>query len=191
MRDAHHLASLMQRRRPHPGPEGDRPHSRHMLREYGQSIGKRGALEVAARCSTSDHRRDRSPRGRLRGRSLRSPPLDSPPSELAEPSERSVRSRGGSSTIPSGFGTSAFIDRRRRPRSSRSMSLTFTRSPFLTTSSVFSVRPCLSSEMCTRPSVPGMISTNAPNCVVDLTIPSYVPPTIGSAELLRTLFPPP
>ena len=94
-------------------------------------------------------------------------------------SPRSSRSAGGapapspaagaaSSGMPSGFGSSAFIDRRRRPRSSRSMSLTFTRSPFLTTSSVFSVRPWRISEMWSRPSVPGMISTNAPNAVVAL-----------------------
>ena len=37
---------------------------------------------------------------------------------------------------------------------------------------VRSVRPCLSSEMCTRPSVPGMISTKAPNAVVVFTVPS-------------------
>src|ERR1043165_5132980 len=56
-----------------------------------------------------------------------------------------------------------------RPRSSTSRSWTRTMSPFLTTSSVFSVRPCCSSLMCRSPSTPGMISTKAPNGVVLLT----------------------
>src|SRR5207253_11062240 len=64
------LPALVERGGSNPGPEGNRPHSRHVLREYGQSIGEGGALKVAAYESTGGHRRDRSPRGRLRGRSL-------------------------------------------------------------------------------------------------------------------------
>ena len=119
----------------------------------------------------------------LRGRPPRSPPSRrgrSPPSPPPLP--------GSGSGMPSGRGTSAFIDRRRRPRSSRSISFTFTRSPFFTTSSVFSVRSWRISEMCTRPSVPGMISTNAPNGVVVFTVPSYVSPTTGSAVSACTIW---
>ena len=53
------------------------------------------------------------------------------------------------------FGSSAFRDSFMRPRSSTSSSLTWTMSPFLTTSSVFSVRPCCSSLMWSSPSTPG------------------------------------
>jgi len=45
-------------------------------------------------------------------------------------------------------------------------------SPRFTTSSVLSTRACRISEMCSNASVPGMISTNAPNAVVLLTVPS-------------------
>ena len=48
VRHAHLLARLVQRRRAHPGPKRDRPHSRHGLREYGQSIGQHGAAEAPA-----------------------------------------------------------------------------------------------------------------------------------------------
>ena len=34
----HALACLVNRRRSHPGPKRDRPHSRHGLREHGQSV---------------------------------------------------------------------------------------------------------------------------------------------------------
>ncbi len=38
MRDAHPLARLVHRSGTHPGAESNRPHSRHVLREYGQTI---------------------------------------------------------------------------------------------------------------------------------------------------------
>ncbi len=38
MRHTHPLARLMDRSGPHPGTESNRPHSRHVLREYGQSV---------------------------------------------------------------------------------------------------------------------------------------------------------
>src|SRR2546429_334356 len=80
----------------------------------------------------------------------------------------------------SGFSSSALRESRMRPRSSTSSSLTRTWSPFFTTSSVRSVRPCCSSEMCSRPSTPGRISMNAPNAVVLFTTPSYTLPTSGT-----------
>src|ERR1700756_4461335 len=45
MRDTHLFASLVQRGRTHPGPERNRPYPRHMLGEYGQSIGQNGTTE--------------------------------------------------------------------------------------------------------------------------------------------------
>src|SRR5579872_1237823 len=197
VRDAHALAGFVHRRGAHPGPETDRPYSRHVLREHGQSVGQRRAAQSRVGLSPNRaHRRERPPR-RERGRpcdSAPSPPLcgsASLPAPAAAgsrsppPCGRSLRWRSprpslGCSGVPSGFGMSAFMERRRRPRSSLSMSFTRTVSPFLTTSSVFSVRPCWSSEMCTRPSVPGRISTNAPNGVVLLTTASYVAPISGS-----------
>ena len=47
------------RRRAHPGPKRDRPHSRHVLREYGQSIRQYGAAEAPAP-SRACHRRSTS-----------------------------------------------------------------------------------------------------------------------------------
>src|SRR5207247_7898910 len=72
----------------------------------------------------------------------------------------------------SGFSSSALRDNRLPPRSSTSSSFTRTWSPFFTTSSVRSVRPCCSSEMWSNPSTPGRISMNAPNAVVLFTTPS-------------------
>ena len=48
VRHAHLLARLVQRSRAHPGPKRNRPHSRHVLREYGQSIGQRRCGELRA-----------------------------------------------------------------------------------------------------------------------------------------------
>src|SRR5688572_7688733 len=198
VRDAHDLRSLVQCRSAHPRPQSNRPHSRHVLREYGQSVGQDGAAKsyfiLRRECT---HSRLRPPplrgerlRGR-RGRSSRRLELSlSPSSEDSAGALSPLRAsawKGDAPSAASGFGTSAFIERRRRPRSSRSRSFTLTRSPLFTTSSVFSVRPCLSSEMCTRPSVPGMISTKAPNAVVLLTVPSYVSPITGSAVSALTI----
>src|SRR5207248_1573182 len=72
-----------------------------------------------------------------------------------EPDRLHYRERAGA---VSGFSSSALRESRMRPRSSTSSSLTRTWSPFFTTSSVRSVRPCCSSEMCSRPSTPGRIS---------------------------------
>src|SRR5512140_767228 len=193
MRHSHPLARLMDGCRANPGAESNRPHTRHVLREYGQSIRKLSAAQPGVGRRRDDgHLRDRPPRPDPPPRRPRSSPPDDGASVLspgATPlatataplsSRRGPREPFESSDVPSGFGTSAFIDRRRRPRSSRSMSFTRTRSPFLTTSSVLSVRPCASSEMCTSPSVPGKISTNAPNAVVLLTVPSYSAPISGS-----------
>src|SRR5437879_10079964 len=72
----------------------------------------------------------------------------------------------------SGLSISALRESRIRPRSSTSSSFTRTWSPFFTTSSVRSVRPCCSSEMWSNPSTPGRISMNAPNAVVLFTTPS-------------------
>src|SRR3954465_4316667 len=200
MGDAHLVGAFMRRSRAHPGPESDRPYSRHVFREYGQSVRENGTSQVrrgGLRCEGHSRERPPSlprdpprPRRGLSPRSPRSEPSlrSSPPSAwLSAPTAAKAgdsllpSSRFPLPSSPSGFGTSAFIDSRSLPRSSRSSSLTFTRSPFLTTSSVFSVRPCLSSERCTRPSVPGMISTNAPKAVVLFTVPSYVSPITGSA----------
>src|SRR5688500_3868050 len=208
MRHPHPIARLVHGRRADPRAECDRPYSRHVLGEYGQPVRQDSPVKRALRVEgLAAHRRVR-PRDERRGpRSAGSTPgLPSPscspsPPRAARGSAASRRCsswrRGrspprsprpprpppfpSSSVAPSGFGRSAFIERRSRPRSSRSSSFTFTRSPFFTTSSVFSVRPCLSSEMCTSPSLPGMISTNAPNAVVLLTAPSYVSPITGSA----------
>src|SRR6266576_513794 len=80
----------------------------------------------------------------------------------------------------SGLSISALRESRIRPRSSTSSSFTRTWSPFFTTSSVRSVRPCCSSEMWSRPSTPGRISMKAPNAVVLFTTPSYTLPTSGT-----------
>ena len=55
MRDAHPVARLVQRGGADPGPERDRPHTRHSLREYGQSIGQHGAAESVHRRVTAVH----------------------------------------------------------------------------------------------------------------------------------------
>src|SRR5256712_2068690 len=95
-----------------------------------------------------------------------------------EPDGLHQRERAGS-----GASSSAFRDSRIRPRSSTSSSFTRTLSPFFTTSSVRSVRPCCSSEMCSSPSTPGMISTKAPNAVGLFTTASYTFPTSGSCTI--------
>src|SRR5438477_8276421 len=195
VRNAHLLGALVQRCRAHPRPQCDRPYSRHVLREYGQPVRQNGTAQFRFGGLRSEgHSRERPPslppRPPPRGRRGRSPRSERSPDSPPSPPSAPTAAIAGESPppdppplddSPSGFGVSAFIDRRKRPRSSRSRSLTVTRSPFFTTSSVFSVRPCLSSEMWTRPSVPGMISTKAPNAVVLLTVPSYVSPITGSA----------
>src|SRR5712692_6297686 len=87
----------------------------------------------------------------------------------------------------SGLSSRAFRDSRMRPRSSTSSSLTRTWSPFFTTSSVRSVRPCCSSEIWSSPSTPGRISMNAPKAVVLFTTPSYTLPTSGSCTSAWTM----
>src|SRR5665213_4625388 len=46
MRDSHLLSLLMQGCRADPCPKGNRPHSRNIVREYGQSIRENGPLDV-------------------------------------------------------------------------------------------------------------------------------------------------
>src|SRR5207245_503558 len=108
-----------------------------------------------------------------------------------EPDRLHHRERAGA---VSGLSSSAFRESRMRPRSSTSSSLTRTWSPFFTTSSVRSVRPCCNSEMCNSPSTPGRISTKAPNAVVLFTTPSYTLPTSGvwiiAATMSRARSPP-
>src|SRR6476619_7521498 len=58
-----------------------------------------------------------------------------------------------------------------RPLSSMPMHLTQIMSPLLTTSSVRFTRKSARSEMCTKPSLPGKTSTNAPNSFVVTTRP--------------------
>ena len=53
-----------------------------------------------------------------------------------------------------------------------------TESPCDTTSRGFSTWCCASSEMCTRPSTPGRISTNAPNVTTFVTLPSTTSPSL-------------
>ena len=67
-------------------------------------------------------------------------------------------------------------DRRRRSESI-SRILTFTSSPGWTISRGFSTCCWASSEMCTRPSTPSRISTNAPNATTLVTAPSSSSPT--------------
>src|SRR5438477_7598602 len=166
VRNAHLLGALVQRCRAHPRPQCDRPYSRHVLREYGQPVRQNGTAQFRFGGLRSEgHSRERPPSlpprppRERRGRSPRSPRSERsppPPSSWEPPSAPTAASAGASPlpsslfplpASPSGFGESAFMDRRKRPRSSRSSSFTLTRSPFLTTSSVFSVRPCFSSEM--------------------------------------------
>src|SRR5437762_3587127 len=193
VRDAHLLGALVERCCAHPRPQCNRPYSRHVFREYGQPVRQNGTAQFRFGGLRSEgHSRERppflprpprdrrglsprSPRSELSACSSPSPPLpavSAPTAASAAVSPLPSSRRPLPAASPSGFDTSAFIDRRKRPRSSRSSSLTFTRSPFFTTSSVFSVRPCFSSEICTSPSVPGMISTKAPNAVVLFTVPS-------------------
>src|SRR5207244_12296999 len=104
-----------------------------------------------------------------------------------EPDRLHYRARATAPAPPSGLSISALRESRIRPRSSTSSSFTRTWSPFFTTSSVRSVRPCCSSEMCSSPSTPGRISTNAPNAVVLFTTPSYTFPTSGSCTRAWTM----
>src|SRR5665213_218399 len=58
MRDSHLLSLLMQGCRADPCPKGNRPHSRHIVREYGQSIRENGPLDVRpAYTNPCDHAR--------------------------------------------------------------------------------------------------------------------------------------
>src|SRR3954470_13321848 len=62
-------------------------------------------------------------------------------------------------------------ERRILPLRSTETTLTSTSSPSLSTSSTFFTRVLARSEMCTRPSVPGKISTKAPNSMIRRTVP--------------------
>src|SRR5437868_11072784 len=192
--DAHLVRALVERCSTDPRPQCDRPYSRHVLREYGQPVRQNGTAQFRFGGLRSEgHSRERPPslpRPPPRGRRGRSPRSERSPDSLLSPPSAPTAAIAGDSPPPdppplddslSGFGVSAFIDRRKRPRSSRSRSLTVTRSPFFTTSSVFSVPPCSSLEMWTMPSVPVVVWTKAPNAVVLLTVPSYVSPITGSA----------
>src|SRR5687767_13404426 len=114
--------------RAHPCPEGNGAYPRHALGENDQTIWENSAPKAVLR--GRDHgahsRRDRSPRPPRRGRSLRERP---PPSPSEPRSGESPEPFPPVSSDPSGGGNNAFIDRRSRPRSSRSSSFTFTRSP--------------------------------------------------------------
>ena len=83
--------------------------------------------------------------------------------------------RRSGSTWPS----TRLIDSDRRRRSeSISRIFTFTSSPGWMISRGFSTWCCASSEMCTRPSTPSRISTNAPNVTTFVTLPSSSSPTL-------------
>src|SRR5581483_12158370 len=62
-------------------------------------------------------------------------------------------------------------ERRILPERSTETTFTSTTSPSLSTSSTFFTRLFARSEMCTSPSVPGKISTNAPNSMIRRTVP--------------------
>ena len=137
----------------------------HLLREYGQSIRQDGPLNAAlGGVQVADV-------GVTRGNGLHDRHGDvaagrRSPSSLPSPLP-SAPEAAGASAPPSGLGSSAFIERRRRPRSSRSMS--FTRpAPPSSPHPRASPHACgASSETWRRASVPGMISMKAPNAVTD------------------------
>src|SRR5674476_932311 len=115
--------------RANPGSESNRPHSRHVLREYGQSVRKLSAAQPGfGRRRDDGHRRERPPprepdpprrpRSSLPLATGASPlsPGATPSAATAAPlsSRRPPRDEPfESSGVPSGLGTSAFIDRRR------------------------------------------------------------------------------
>src|SRR4029077_12215008 len=88
---------------------------------------------------------------------------------------RTSRSATGSKVWPVSCSARSFNAALResftRPLSSIPMHLTQIMSPILTTSSVRFTRKSASSEMCTKPSLPGKTSTNAPNSLVVTTRP--------------------
>ena len=61
--------------------------------------------------------------------------------------------------------------------------LTRTWSPSFSSSLMSLMRCSATSLMCSRPSVPGMISTNAPNSARRVTVPRYVRPISGTAVM--------
>src|SRR5213078_1334477 len=147
----------------------------HVLEQVGHA--HLGAGLVGARTAHPDpdrHRADaRHPLGQHHNPARRGGLGDLP----VEPDGLHQCERAGAA---SAFSSSALRERRIRPRSSTSSSFTRTWSPFFTTSSVRSVRPCCSSEIWSNPSTPGRISMNAPNAVVLFTTPSYTLPTSGT-----------
>ena len=72
----------------------------------------------------------------------------------------------------SAYLSSSFLDRLIRSWLSISVTLTVTLSPRLSTSSTLSILSLAILEMCSRPSCPGRISTNAPKFMIRLTVPS-------------------
>src|SRR5262249_43622702 len=74
------------------------------------------------------------------------------------------------SCSPDSFSAS-LRDRRILPDLSTSRTLTSITSPSRTTSVTWRTRSLASCEMCTSPSVPGMISTNAPKSTTRRTVP--------------------
>src|SRR6516162_5907533 len=104
---------------------------------------------------------------------LKSPPCD-------HETSRHARNKPDYKAWPVSFSARSFNAALResftRPLSSMPMHLTQIMSPTLTTSSVRFTRKSASSEMCTKPSLPGKTSTNAPNSFVVTTRPWYVCP---------------
>ena len=95
------------------------------------------------------------------------------------PSPRSARRRRRPRTGGGSLPATRFTLRESRRRSeSISRILTFTSSPGSTTSRGFSTWWWASSEMCTRPSTPSMISTNAPKVTTLVTLPSSSSPSL-------------
>src|SRR5205814_4804318 len=105
MRDAHLLGALVKRRGANPRPQSDRPYSRHVLREYCQSVGEDGTAQLRLGGRRGEgHSRERPPSlpprppRERRGRSPRSPRSERPsPSPLFSPSPAPTAASAGDS----------------------------------------------------------------------------------------------
>src|SRR5439155_25823533 len=97
------------------------------------------------------------------------------PSSEKTSSERSRSVAPTRCSLPS---TRLSESERRRRSASTSRISTLTLSPCETTSRGFSTWCCASSEMWTRPSTPGRISTKAPKVTTFVTLPSTVSPSL-------------
>src|SRR5207253_8032257 len=86
-----------------------------------------------------------------------------------------------------GFLSVSLRDSRIFPDLSTSSTFTSMTSPSLSTSDTLRTRSWASCEMCTRPSVPGKISTKAPKSTILRTVPRYTLPTSASAVTPRIL----